>query len=182
MRVWDTGTGACTAVLAHADPVNSLAALPLGGVAAGCYDGSIALWGGGGAREGTLGGGAGFGEVRSLSLLPDSRLAAGYGWGAGGCNVRLWDVRQRTLDAVLKGHTNDVRSLAVLPCGKLLSGSWDTTIRVWDARALSVRGGGATGECAATLAGHTSDVTALAVLPDGSVASGGEDGTVRVWT
>ena len=69
----------------------------------------------------------------------------------------------------------------MLSCGKLLSGSGDRTIRVWDARALSVRGGGATGECAATLAGHTSAVMALAVLHDGSVVSGGEDGTVRVW-
>ena len=160
---------------------------PLGGVVVGCQDGSIALWGGGGAREGTLGGGAGFGEVRSLSLLPDSRLAAGYGWvgGARGCSVRVWDVQRGALDAVLTGHTGGVQSLAVLPDGRLLSGSGgDTTIRVWDARALSLRGGRATADCAATLEGHAGGVTALAVLPNGSVASGGggyQDGTLRLW-
>ena len=95
--------------------------------------------------------------------------------------MRVWDVRRRALDAVLEGHTDDVYALAVLPGGELLSGSGDTTIRVWDARALSVRGGGATAACAATLEGHANGVMALAVLRDGSVVSGCWDGTVRVW-
>ena len=181
VRVWDLTTGACTAVLAHESAVYSLAALPLGGVAAGCHDGAIALWGGGGAREGTLGDGAGFGLVASLSLLPDSRLAAGYGYGDH--SVRVWDVQRRQCDAVLKGHTDIVLSLAVLPDGRLLSGSADRIIRVWDEGALSVRGGG-TGKSATVLEGHTGSVNTLAVLPNGSVASGGggyQDGTVRFW-
>ena len=69
----------------------------------------------------------------------------------------------------------------MLPGGELLSGSWDHTIKVWDARALSVRGGGATAACAATLEGHPFMVMALAVLRDGSVASGSWDGVVCRW-
>ena len=60
---------------------------------------------------------------------------------------------------------------AVLPGGKLASGSADTTVRVWDL---------ATGVCLLSLA-HTSSVSSLAVLPDGKLASGSLDGMVRIW-
>ena len=63
----------------------------------------------------------------------------------------------------------------------VLSGSVDTTIRVWGEGALSVRRGGDTAVCAATLVGHTRSVLALVVLRDGAVASGSLDGSVRFW-
>ena len=56
--------------------------------------------------------------------------------------------------------------------GRLLSGSYDHTLKVWDERALSARGGADSDTCAATLVGHTHLVMALAVLPGRSVASG----------
>ena len=121
-----------------------------------------------------------FGHVLSLALLPDGRLAAGYGQG-GREAIRLWSLQRRALDAVLRGHTATVCALAPLPDGRLLSGSYDRTLRMWDEHALSVRGGADTDACAATLAGHTDGVRALAVLPDRSVASGSWDGTVRGW-
>ena len=83
---------------------------------------------------------------------------------------------RRELDARLVGHASYVRSLTVLPDGRLLSGSYDCTIRVWGEGALSVRGGGGTAACAATLVGHTSLVMSLVVLRDGAVASGSGDG------
>ena len=72
-------------------------------------------------------------------------------------------------------------ALAPLPDGCLLSVSLDSTLKVWDERALSVRGGVDTSVCAAMLEGHTGRVFALAVLPDRSVVSGSEDSTVRGW-
>ena len=74
-----------------------------------------------------------------------------------------------------------MNALAVLTDGRLLSGSDDCTLKVWDERALRMRGGADTDTCSATLVGHTSLVMALAVLPDRRVASGSYDGTVRVW-
>ena len=180
VRLWDVRARVCTAVLAHGRGVNALAALPCGGVASGGDDGCIVLWSAAGARMAVLGDGAGFGAVFSLAMLPDGRLAAGYG-GRDDNVVRVWDVPRRAVDVVIRGHARFVRALAALPGGCLLSGSDDHTLKVWDERPLSVRGGTDCDTCAATLEGHTHYVFTLAVLPDRSVASGSLDGTVHVW-
>ena len=88
----------------------------------------------------------------------------------------------RALDVVISGHTGGAWALAALPDGRLLSGSFDGTLRVWDERALSVRGGGGAGSdtCAARLPGP-SGIFALAVLPDGHVVSGDIGGVLRAW-
>lgn len=55
----------------------------------------------------------------------------------------------------------------------VLTGSLDTTLRVWDI---------VTGDELMVLTGHSSSITALCVSPDGRyVASGALDWTVRVW-
>ena len=84
-------------------------------------------------------------------------------------------------DRRFREHTRGVDALAAPPSGRLLGGSDDRALKVWDERPLSVRGGADCDTCAATLVGHTHYVFTLAVLPDRSVASGGYDGTVRVW-
>jgi hypothetical protein len=81
----------------------------------------------------------------------------------------------------IKRFAFDQETLAALPDGRLLSSSFDHTLKVWDERVLAVRGGVEADTCAATLAGHTDNVIALAVLPDRRVVSGGFDATLRVW-
>ena len=75
----------------------------------------------------------------------------------------------------LEGHTSFVSSLAFNPDGETLaSGSWDNTIRLWNA---------ITGECRKTLTGHTRSVTSLVYSPDGrTLASASEDlKTIHLW-
>ena len=70
----------------------------------------------------------------------------------------------------LTGHTRGVSCLAVID-GKLVSGSWDNTIKVWDLK---------TDQCLHTLTGHTDGVSSLAVI-DGKLVSGSLDNTIKVW-
>jgi WD40 repeat protein len=84
--------------------------------------------------------------------------------------LRNWgpDVR------VFEGHTGPVRSVAFSTDGKqIVSGSWDTTVRVWDAQ---------TGVQHPVLKGHLDNVDSVAFLTNGrQVISGSSDNTVRVW-
>lgn len=74
--------------------------------------------------------------------------------------------------AVLSGHADAVRAVAVCPDGRLLSASGDRTLRLWEA---------GSGSCQRSFAGHASPVESVALSGDGSRAvSGGWDG-LRIW-
>lgn len=52
--------------------------------------------------------------------------------------VRIWDLPSEKPEAILRGHTDYVRTGAYLPNSNLLvSGSYDTTIKLWDPRTSS---------------------------------------------
>ena len=70
------------------------------------------------------------------------------------------------------GHTGSVNCLAVLPDGRIVSGSEDHTLRIWNPD---------TGACLRTLEGHVFGVNCLAVLPDGRIVSGSDDRTLSIW-
>lgn len=74
------------------------------------------------------------GKVHALEFLDDATLAVG-----GTLNtVALWSTDTRSTRGVLRGHTGTVATLAASADGRVLvSGSFDTTVRVWDAESLA---------------------------------------------
>ena len=164
--------GNCVLTLAgHTDYITSLAALPDGKLASGSYDNTVRVW------DPTLGVHAHMiaGDDRSVYIVALVALPGRDAVASGSCEKTVC-VQEASGDgdclATLEGHRSKVTTLAVMPGGLLASGSWDTTVRVWDA---------ASGECLLTLVGHAHFVNALAVIPDGRLASGSADGTVCVW-
>jgi WD40 repeat protein len=85
-----------------------------------------------------------------------------------------------------KGHTSLIMCLAILPDERIVSGSFDNTIKVWNTN---------TGLCDITLTGHSQCVKCIAVVflkqksennyPDGQnnfrLVSGSLDKTLKVW-
>jgi WD40 repeat protein len=75
--------------------------------------------------------------------------------------------------ARLDGHEEPVTSLAIAPGGRLLSGSSDSTVRLWNP---------VSGQELARFLGHTDRVSAVGAFTDGlRFVSGSEDGTVGLW-
>ena len=73
-------------------------------------------------------------------------------------------------------YRQEVNCVSNLPDDRLISGSWDKTLRIWETQ---------TGQCLHILEGHSHSVSRICLLPGKGccyVASGGSfDGTIRVW-
>ena len=76
------------------------------------------------------------------------------------------------LTSTLTGHSSYINSFILLKYGRIASGSWDKTIKIWDTNNYS---------CLSTLSGHSDRIYSLIVLPDGRLASGSADSTIKIW-
>uniref|UniRef100_A0A3Q3KAP9 Phospholipase A2-activating protein n=1 Tax=Monopterus albus TaxID=43700 RepID=A0A3Q3KAP9_MONAL len=86
-------------------------------------------------------------------------------------NICVFTLDQPQPLFTLEGHKNTVCSLSSGRFGTLLSGSWDTTAKVW----LSEK-------CIMTLQGHTAAVWAVVILSEqGLMLSGSADKTIKLW-
>ncbi|XP_041076695.1 phospholipase A-2-activating protein-like isoform X1 [Polyodon spathula] len=72
---------------------------------------------------------------------------------------------------ILKGHKKTVCTLSAGKFGTLLSGSWDTTAKVW-----------LNDKCMMSLQGHTAAVWAVKIFPEqGLMLTGSADKSIKLW-
>ena len=146
------------------------------------------------------------GPVHAVAVSPDSRWLV---TGSEDATARLWDVpalldagltapRLAAAPVALRGHAEAVYAAAISPDGQwLVTGSDDTTARLWDVPAL-LDTGSTTPDPAATsttlvlsdqdrdqdrvLRGHEDWVRAVAISADSRwLVTGSWDGTARLW-
>ncbi len=86
----------------------------------------------------------------------------------------IWDLETGKLLLTLNGHTQAVISLAFTSDGdRLISGSWDNTIRIWDLKR---------GTLLKTINSQSGGVCDIIMMPDGKqFVTGLEDGTIKFW-
>ena len=105
----------------------------------------------------------------SVAFSPDGQFIAS---GGGDAFVRVWDHETGRIKKTLRGHEEQVFSVAFGAGDTLASGSADGTVRIWDVETGVSR----------ILAGHTDWVFGVALHPNGDIlASTGKDMSVQLW-
>ncbi|NP_001411766.1 phospholipase A-2-activating protein isoform 4 [Mus musculus] len=105
--------------------------------------------------------------IPSSDIYPHGLIATG----GNDHNICIFSLDSPMPLYILKGHKDTVCSLSSGKFGTLLSGSWDTTAKVW-----------LNDKCMMTLQGHTAAVWAVKILPEqGLMLTGSADKTIKLW-
>lgn len=116
------------------------------------------------------------GVLRTVSFDPDSHfLATSIIANKVALEAWIYEIPSGRRVAVLDGHQDQIYSLAYSPDGKhLVTGSLDSTARVWDARKLKEL---------AVLRGHKAGIIRIAFAPDSrTLATLCVDRTIMLWS
>ncbi|CUA74489.1 putative WD repeat-containing protein alr3466 [Nostoc sp, PCC 7120] [Rhizoctonia solani] len=183
IQLWDTSSVESKRHISsakHLDTVASIAFSPDGKCIVSCsLDGKIQLW-----DAATLVYSAPFGHCAPVNVIgfsPDGRHVVS---GSTDMTTRVWEINTYpkpipTIEPIttktLVGHSAYVLSVAITPNGtRIVSGSSDKTVQIWDAQT-----GAPVGD---PLTGHSSKVYSVAVSPDGGrLVSVSEDKSMKLW-
>jgi WD40 repeat protein len=178
VRIWDLKSGECRKVLAgHSDTVSCIAFSTCGNkILSGSYDQTVRVWD---IKSGLCNkiiecDGL---EVDALAVVRNetSVILGESTWqDEDYAHLRILNYASGETFGELEGHTAKISSIRIgIDNKKIVSGSWDKTIRVWDLES---------GECTHAFYGNTALVNSISIdSKKDRVFSGSLDGTIRVW-
>jgi WD40 repeat protein len=151
----------------HRGPVTCAAAVPGSDlVVTSAYDGAVGLFDLGTGRVELLGYHDHLANRVTVNAA-GTRVASS----SSDFNIHLWDLPNRKLERVLRGHADDVEDFAFVDDHTGVSVSRDWRILVWNLD---------TGAITRVIEGHDKDVLSV-VHDDGRIYTSGDDMTLRVW-
>lgn len=164
IKIWNSLTGEClNTLIGHTGLITNIELLPDGRIVSGSLDTTIRIWDGGESKF-TL---PVNDFVEFLCVLPDTRIVSVSN---NPPKLKIWNSNTGEYESILEGHTNPITCLDNLPNGRIITGSGDNTIKIWDDK-----------ECKLTLSGHTATIKCTNILPDGQIVSGSDDKTIKIW-
>ncbi|EPX73482.1 WD repeat protein Lub1 [Schizosaccharomyces octosporus yFS286] len=112
------------------------------------------------------------GFVNSICYVPpsDSKTKGFLFSGGQDCSGILQEIQGESPAYYLFGHESNVCSVHALDSTTIITGSWDSTARVWSY-----------GQCRLVLRGHESSVWAVLALGEDSFVTGSADKTIKIW-
>lgn len=116
----------------------------------------------------------GYDCVFCLIKLPGNKFAS--------CSniISVWqsgdDYKSGERISTFSDQNESIRSLLLLPDGKIVSGSLDKSICIYQSDDDYI-----TNKCIGKLTEHNGGVVTLLLLPDGKFASGSKDKTIKIW-
>ncbi|CAD6962906.1 unnamed protein product [Tilletia controversa] len=173
VRLWDTASGGCQAVLeGHGSRVWEVDSTRSGSmVASASGDGTVRVWDVASRSALTTLKGDIVGDAYTCTFHSDERhlLAGGYDK-----LLRLFDINSGTVVKTFTGHQLGVSSAVFSPMGNLIvSGSKDTMVRFWDV---------VSGLCVGTLHDHLGEVTSVTLNSSGlHLLTSSKDNSNRLW-
>jgi WD40 repeat protein len=159
----------------HFSLVRCVSMLPDGRIVSGSYDHTLKIWDPlTGKCEFTLHGHSA--AVLCVATLPDGPsgcciAAERIVSGSDDRTLKIWNLKTRKCEITLTGHNSFICCVDVLPDGRIISGSYDCTLKIWDHD----------GKCEMTLNDHSHGISCLKVFPDGRILSGSDDKTFKIW-
>jgi WD40 repeat protein len=166
LRLWEVASGRCLATFkGHRERINSILALPGDRIASASDDGSVQIWSEDGSRLGVFTGHGG-------PVLHLSSIAGALSTSCRSGKILMWDLESGKTRDILVGHDGAVAGTAPLDAARMVSWSYDNTLRFWSL---------VDGSQLLVLRRHVAPVTGVEVLEDGRLLSASQDSTLRLW-
>jgi WD40 repeat protein len=149
IKLWNQYIGECEFVLTGTSkPLNHITVLPSGRIVSVTHDNKIKIW-----------------KLHSKEIDFENKNTDK--------SKILHEVFEEPVcDITFTGHTNRVTCVVILPDERIVTGSLDTTLKVWNPNTRMLDH---------TLTGHSKGITCVSVLSDGRIVSGSYDGTLKIW-